>query len=74
MLLQVVLILPTYYPVTDQNLNYAIILLGGVTILASIVWILSARKWFKGPVRWVPHQKSQAVSVLVCTLSAPLWP
>jgi amino acid transporter len=36
----------------DWNVvNYAPITVGGVILLTGIWWILSARKWFKGPVR-----------------------
>ena len=38
-------------PVLQVNLNYAIVLIGGTTVLAMIAWAVSARKWFKGPVR-----------------------
>ncbi len=35
----------------DWNVvNYAPITVGGVIVLAGVWWILSARKWFKGPV------------------------
>lgn len=49
--ISVVLILPTYYPVTKDNMNYAILMLGGTILLAMVAWIVSARTWFKGPVR-----------------------
>lgn len=49
--ISVVLVLPTIYPVTNTNFNYAPVLLGGTTVLALLAWAVSARKWFKGPVR-----------------------
>ncbi|PSC72663.1 amino-acid permease BAT1-like protein isoform X1 [Micractinium conductrix] len=49
--ISVVLILPTYYPVTNKNFNYACVMLGGTILLALLTWVLTARKWFKGPVR-----------------------
>ncbi|KAL4426983.1 hypothetical protein ABPG77_009544 [Micractinium sp. CCAP 211/92] len=49
--ISVILVLPTYYPVTNKNLNYASVMLVGTIALAMIAWVVSARKWFKGPVR-----------------------
>ncbi|KAI7843794.1 hypothetical protein COHA_002692 [Chlorella ohadii] len=49
--ISVVLILPTVYPVTNTNFNYAVVMLGGTIVLSMIAWFISARKWFKGPVR-----------------------
>jgi hypothetical protein len=42
--------LPVVYPVTKMTLNYAPVAVGGVFILVIAAWLLSARKWFKGPV------------------------
>ncbi|BBN11878.1 choline transport protein [Marchantia polymorpha subsp. ruderalis] len=44
-------LLPTTYPVSWGNFNYAPIALGVVLGLNMFWWIISARKWFKGPVR-----------------------
>ncbi|KAG0630375.1 hypothetical protein M758_1G174100 [Ceratodon purpureus] len=41
--------LPVVYPVTKLTLNYAPVAVGGVFILVMAAWLLSARKWFKGP-------------------------
>jgi len=37
----VVLMLPTYYPVTNKNFNYAPVMLFGTIILALIAWVVS---------------------------------
>ncbi|CAM6112731.1 unnamed protein product [Calypogeia fissa] len=42
--------LPVTYPITSQTLNYTPVLVGGVFILSFGGWVLSARKWFVGPV------------------------
>jgi amino acid transporter len=42
---------PAEYPVTKDNMNYAIVIIGGVALIASIYWIVSARHWFVGPKR-----------------------
>lgn len=43
--------LPVSYPITTATLNYTPIALGGVIILMFSSWFLSARHWFKGPIR-----------------------
>ncbi|KAJ3186441.1 hypothetical protein HK101_009637 [Irineochytrium annulatum] len=43
-------LLPTTNPVTSLNMNYACVLVGAVFFGAGGAWLLSARKWFKGPV------------------------
>ncbi|BBM98586.1 choline transport protein [Marchantia polymorpha subsp. ruderalis] len=42
--------LPTVYPVKANTLNYTPIAVGGVMVFALGYWLLSARKWFKGPI------------------------
>lgn len=41
--------LPVRYPVTDQSLNYTPVAVGGVFVLTVSYWLISGRKWFKGP-------------------------
>jgi hypothetical protein len=47
--LTVLFVLPTAYPVTHINLNYAGVTVAGVLVLSIGWWVLSARKWFDGP-------------------------
>jgi amino acid transporter len=42
---------PAQYPVNQGNMNYAIVIIGGVLIIAAIYWLISARHWFVGPKR-----------------------
>jgi hypothetical protein len=42
---------PAEYPVTKDSMNYAIVIIGGILIIAGIYWIISARHWFVGPKR-----------------------
>ncbi|CAF2734993.1 unnamed protein product [Rotaria sp. Silwood2] len=42
---------PTEYPVTKDNMNYAIVIIGGVALIALIYWMASARYRFVGPKR-----------------------
>ncbi|TPX59596.1 hypothetical protein PhCBS80983_g02363 [Powellomyces hirtus] len=45
----VLFVLPTGYPVTKENMNYAVVMVGFVVAFSMGWWILDARKWFKGP-------------------------
>ncbi len=38
------------YPVDGRNLNYAPVTVGCVIAISGIYWLVSARKWFEGPV------------------------
>ncbi|CAM6127845.1 unnamed protein product [Calypogeia fissa] len=51
--LVVLLCLPVAYPVDPQTLNYAPVASGGMLVLVLAAWVLSARKWFKGPIRQI---------------------
>ncbi|KAH6765503.1 hypothetical protein C2S52_016486 [Perilla frutescens var. hirtella] len=46
-----VFLLPTFYPITWDNFNYAPVALGAGLGLIMLWWLVDARKWFKGPVR-----------------------
>ncbi|KAF5363813.1 hypothetical protein D9756_000042 [Leucocoprinus leucothites] len=35
---------------SSKDMNYAVVIVVGVFLLSALSWILSARKWFKGPV------------------------
>lgn len=43
--------LPTQNPVNTQTLNYTVVAVGIIAVGALGVWVLSARKWFVGPLR-----------------------
>lgn len=43
-------ILPTTTPVTQLNMNYAIVAIGGVMIIVCLVWFTWGRFRFEGPV------------------------
>lgn len=49
----IVLLLPELNPVNTQTLNYAIVAVGVVLVYALGYWVISARRWFIGPVRQV---------------------
>ena len=45
----IILLLPQWSPITSAFFNYAPITVAGVMGFAGIWWLISARKWFKGP-------------------------
>lgn len=45
----VIFMLPTIYPVKAETLNYAPVAVGGLLVLVTASWLLSARHWFHGP-------------------------
>ncbi|KAI9245733.1 amino acid permease-domain-containing protein [Helicostylum pulchrum] len=49
LLTSVLFVCPTEYPVTPQNMNYAIVVFGGVMGLSVAYYHFRARQWFKGP-------------------------
>lgn len=59
-LISIVFILPQADPVNSQSLNYAIVAVGIVVLYSVTFWLVSARKWFKGPVKQIEGKaKSQ---------------
>ncbi|KAF2840697.1 amino acid transporter [Patellaria atrata CBS 101060] len=56
-----VLLLPQLYPVTGKTLNYAPVMIGGVTLISVVGWWLpfekGGRYWFKGPQRTISKEE-----------------
>jgi hypothetical protein len=48
-IITILFILPTVSPITATNFNYSIVAVAVVLGFAGIYWLVSARKWFKGP-------------------------
>jgi amino acid permease (GABA permease) len=48
-IITVLFVLPEVSPVTKDTFNYAPVAVGVVVLYAGGYWLLSARKWFKGP-------------------------
>jgi amino acid transporter len=46
----IIFILPIYRPVTDNNMNYAVVFLLFILLCAVIYWYASGRKFYTGPV------------------------
>lgn len=51
--ISIAFILPQVNPVNDQTLNYSIVAVGIVIAYSMGFWVLSARKWFTGPVNQI---------------------
>ena len=45
----------------DPSIDYAVVIIMGVFICSGVYWLVSARKWFTGPVKTV-ELDSQEVS------------
>jgi hypothetical protein len=48
-IITILFMLPTTYPVTLKSFNYTVIAVVAVLGFAGIYWAVSARKWFTGP-------------------------
>ncbi|EJC99523.1 APC amino acid permease [Fomitiporia mediterranea MF3/22] len=55
--ISIAFILPQENPVNSQTLNYAIVAVGIVVTYSLGLWLLSARKWFKGPVKQIAAEE-----------------
>jgi amino acid transporter len=60
----VVLLLPQLYPVTGETLNYAPIMIGGISLISLLGWVapfgLGGRHWFQGPQRTISEEEVAA--------------
>jgi len=58
--LVIVLLLPQVFPVTAATLNYSPIMIGGISIVSLVGWVLpwglGGRHWFKGPMRTISEE------------------
>ncbi|KAJ3486356.1 hypothetical protein NLJ89_g11817 [Agrocybe chaxingu] len=55
--ISIAFILPQVNPVDSQTLNYSIVAVGIVIIYSVGFWVLSARKWFTGPVKQIAAEE-----------------
>ncbi|KAI9059858.1 amino acid transporter, partial [Trametes sanguinea] len=61
--ISIAFILPQANPVDSQTLNYTIVAVGIVLAYCMGFWVLSARKWFKGPIKQITDDEAAADSV-----------
>jgi len=52
-----ILFFPTLNPVTVDNMNWSVVIVGGVVVIAASYWVLHARISYKGPVRLIDAKK-----------------
>ncbi|TFY76340.1 hypothetical protein EWM64_g7671 [Hericium alpestre] len=55
--ISIVFVLPELNPVNSQTLNYAIVAVGIVLTYSMGFWLLSARKWFTGPIKQIAAEE-----------------
>ncbi|KAJ6510808.1 APC amino acid permease [Mycena sanguinolenta] len=55
--ISIVFILPQVNPVTSQTFNYSVVAVGIVIVYSVGFWLLSARKWFTGPVKQIAAEE-----------------
>jgi len=62
------LLLPQIYPVTGETLNYAPIMIGGISIISLVGWVVpfgyGGKTWFKGPQRTITEEEVSAGRVV----------
>ncbi|KAF9445829.1 amino acid transporter [Macrolepiota fuliginosa MF-IS2] len=61
----IILSFPLKSHLTSPNdMNYTVVIISGVFFLSSLSWILSARKWFRGPVPNITGDEVEKVTAL----------
>ncbi|CAK5277934.1 unnamed protein product, partial [Mycena citricolor] len=63
--ISIVFILPEANPVNSQTVNYAIVAVGIVLIYSVGFWLVSARKWFTGPVQQIAGERATTCVVWI---------
>ncbi|KAF6010026.1 hypothetical protein HII12_003572 [Brettanomyces bruxellensis] len=57
----IVFVFPNYMPVTKENMNYTVVILAAVFFFSGGWYLLSARKWYSGPVANVVDSSDSTV-------------
>jgi len=60
--ISIAFLLPSLNPVNSQTLNYSVVAVGIVLIYSVVFWLISARKWYTGPIRQI-QQEQMGISV-----------
>jgi amino acid transporter len=55
--ISIAFILPSLNPVNSQTLNYSVVAVGIVLIYSVGFWLISARKWYTGPIRQIQEEQ-----------------
>lgn len=67
----IIFMLPQVNPVTSQTLNYSPVAVGIVFTYAVGFWLISARKWFTGPIKQIEGEP--VLSLLVTSLPLTIF-
>ncbi|GMM32640.1 Bio5 protein [Martiniozyma asiatica (nom. inval.)] len=59
----IVFIFPNYMPVTKENMNYTIVIIGFVFIFAGGWYAIDAKNWYKGPVSTIDEVDEGSIEV-----------
>ena len=59
----IIFCLPEVNPVTKETLNYTVVAVGIIGVVALSVWLVTARKWFVGPIREIEEAGRLGVDV-----------
>ncbi|KAG9313229.1 amino acid transporter [Chiua virens] len=58
----VLLLFPPSQTATAEGMNYAVVIILGVFMFASISWVVSAHKWFHGPIKNIDATRTASLS------------
>lgn len=61
--ISIIFCLPTANPVTSQTLNYTVVAVGIIAVFSLSAWILTARKWFVGPLKELEAARQLGVDI-----------
>jgi amino acid permease (GABA permease) len=61
----IVFLFPNYMPVTKENMNYTVVILGFVFFATGGWYLIDARKWYEGPVSNVDEEEDEGYTIEV---------
>ncbi|KAH8803093.1 amino acid/polyamine transporter I [Xylogone sp. PMI_703] len=61
--ISIIFCLPTANPVTSQTLNYTVVAVGIIAVFSLSAWVISARKWFVGPLKEIEAARNLGVNI-----------
>jgi amino acid transporter len=67
----ILFVLPTAFPPTFGNLNYTIVAVAVVGLGTALWWVLSAHKWFKGPIVQGSEEQLAAIEADLANVGTP---
>jgi len=58
----ILLMFPSSSAARAPNMNYAVLIIGAVFVFAGSWWLISARKWFTGPIKTIEQSSPESMS------------